>query len=112
MRRWANAEPQRKDSRRFQSVLTETEERDIVEAMIVSSSLGWPCSTDELQVIAQSYLNYMNKETSFVDNMPGTDWIIKFKKRWSAELGTRKPEILSKPRAENLTVETLSEFLI
>ena len=45
----------------------------------------------------------MNKETSFIDNIRGKDQLIGFKIRWSSELGTRKPEILSKPRAETLT---------
>ena len=52
----------------------------------------------------------LGKQAVFKNNTPGKDWLISFKRRHSRDLTLRKPEILTKCRAENLTVETLSEF--
>ena len=46
----------------------------------------------------------------FKDNAPGNDWMISFRRRWGDRIRLRKPELLTKARAENLNQETLGKF--
>ena len=65
---------------------------------------------EEVKLMVQSYLNKLNKNTVFKDNLPGEDWMIAFKKRWNHHLSYHKPELLTKARAHSLSVETLDHF--
>ena len=110
LRRWVKKEPQGEGSGRFRSVLTLKEEQDIVEALKISAQLGWPCGTKEVKVIVKTFLDKSQRDTTFIENNPGKDWLIGFKKRWSNQLGMRNSEIISKSHAENLTAEASNKF--
>ena len=110
LRRWVKKEPQGEGSGRFRSVLTPKEEQDIMEALKISAQLGWPCGTEEVKVIVKTFLDNSQRDTTFIENNPGKDWLIGFKKRWSNQLGMRNSEIISKSHAENLTAEASNKF--
>ena len=52
LRHWVK-ELQREDCAWFRSLLTPTEEQDIVEALKISAQLGWPCGKEEVKVIVK-----------------------------------------------------------
>ena len=58
----------------------------------------------------KTFLDNSQRDAAFTENNPGKDWLIGFKKRWSNQLGMKKPEIISKSCTENLTAETLNKF--
>ena len=110
LRRWLYRRPMKSDSGSIKSVLNQQEEGDIVEALLVSSKHGWPCGTEQIQLMVKGYLNGLWKKTAFKDNIPGKDWLLAFKHRHTGQICQRKPEIVSKARAENLTAGTLNDF--
>ena len=109
LRRWISDPPMQVGAGR-PPVLTAVEEELIVVAMEQCSSLAWPCGTDEIALMVKSYLDNLGKETPFKDNVPGEDWMISFKRRWQNRIRMRKPEVLTKARAENLNEVTLKSF--
>ncbi|XP_014790425.1 uncharacterized protein LOC106883802 isoform X2 [Octopus bimaculoides] len=91
-------------SGRFVSVLSMTEEKDIIDALLLSSSLfGWACGTKEIQTMVKKYLDTAGRKTVFKNNMPGKDWMITFKRRWSQKLASGKPDILTKAAQKDLS---------
>ena len=92
-------------------VLTKDEEH-IVVALEQFGKTGWPCDRSDLKFIVRSYLDSMGKQTRFKNNVPGEDWLASFRKRWQHHLTVRKPGILTKGRAEGLTNNVVSSFLI
>ncbi|XP_029652752.1 axoneme-associated protein mst101(2) [Octopus sinensis] len=91
-------------SGRFVSVLSMTEEKDIIDALLLSSSLfGWTCGTKEIQTMVKKYLDTAGRKTVFKNNMPGKDWMITFKRRWSQKLASGKPDILIKAAQKDLS---------
>lgn len=66
--------------------LNNQEDGNLVEALILSSKLGWPCGTDDIQLMVKWYLDSQEKQTVFKNSVPGKDWLIAFKQHWSAQL--------------------------
>ncbi len=102
--------PMRCGSDSGKSILNQQEEGDIVEALLVASKHGWLCGKDEIQLMVKGYLDFLGRHTAFKNNVPGKDWLIGFRRRHAKVISTRKPEIVSKARAENLTAETFKSF--
>ena len=100
----------RSGSGSIKSVLNQQEEGYIVEALLVSSKHGWPCGKEEIQLMVKGYLDGLGKKTTFKENIPGKDWLLGFKRSHAGQICQRKPEIVSKARAENLTAGTLNDF--
>ena len=73
-------ELQREGTAPFRSVLTPTEEQDIVQALKISAQLERPCGTEEVKVIMRTFLNNSQRDTAFIENNPGEDCFIGFKK--------------------------------
>ena len=73
-------ELQRESTAPFRSVLTPMEEQDIVQALKISAQLEWPCGTEEVKVIVRTFLNNSQRDTAFIENNPGEDFFIGFKK--------------------------------
>ena len=80
LRRWVKKQLQREGSGQFRSVLTPTKEQDIVKALKISAQLGWPCGTEEVKVIVKTFLDNSQRDAAFIENNPGKDWLIGFKK--------------------------------
>ena len=79
LRRWVKKQSQREVSGQFRSVLTPTEEQDIVKALKISAQLGWSCGTEEVKVIEKTFLDNSQRDAAFIENNPGKDWLIGFK---------------------------------
>ncbi len=93
-----------------QPVLSKDEEGHIVIALEQFGKTGWPCDRSDLRSIVKTYLDSLGKQTRFKENVPGDDWLASFRKRWQHRLTVRKPEILTKGRAEGLTNDVVSCF--
>lgn len=99
LRRWVTKPPSVKGSR-GQTALT-TEEKLIVQALKFTANCGYPMDRKDVLNMIESYLKLQPHRISpFKDNRPGPDWARNFEKRWKNELGKRKPELLTKSRAE------------
>ena len=70
----------------------------------------YQCKTICIYVV-KSYITLTIKNTPLKDDKPGKDWCISFEKRWNVVLGKRKPELLTKARATDLSLKTLIDFL-
>ncbi len=75
--------------------------------MQFTASCGYPFDRCDLVNMVQGYFESTSKPNPFPKNCPGPDWIRNFERRWSKELGKRKPEILTKSRAASLTNEVI-----
>ena len=60
--------------------------------------------------MVKSYIALTSKNTPFKNEKPGKDWCISFKKRWNIVLGKRIPGHLTKVRATDLSLKTLTNF--
>ncbi len=92
------------------AVLSQNEEELIVVALEQCAKVGWPCDRSDVRTIVKTYLDSLGKTTRFKENIPGEDWLASFSQRWKNRLTTRKPEILTKGRAEGLTNEVVDTF--
>lgn len=90
--------------------LTAIEEECLVRAMQYTAACGYPFDRADLITMVESYLLYSGKTSVFPKGTPGPDWVRNFEKRWSKELGKRKPEILTKSRANSLVTDVIDEF--
>lgn len=91
-------------------VLSDEEESLLVEALMYLSDNGFPQDRMDLRLMVKSYVQLAEIETPFNDGLPGKDWCISFERRWKESLGKRKPEILTKSRAADLSSETIRTF--
>ena len=55
--------------------LTQEEEEDIARAIAYFSEYGRPVGRLELQRIVASYLLHVGRDTSFLEGIPGLDWV-------------------------------------
>lgn len=91
------------------TVLTNDEERLIVDTLKYLSQCGFPMDREDLKTLVFTFLNSKG-EQRFKGNMPGNEWIRGFKERWNKELSCRKPELLTKARIEGLSEGVLCDF--
>ncbi|XP_017302856.1 uncharacterized protein LOC108253432 [Diaphorina citri] len=60
--------------------------------------------------MVKTYVQSKGMKSPFNNDTPGYDFMIGFEKRWSEQLTRRKPELLTKARAEGLTQFVVDEF--
>ena len=87
-------------------VLSNTEEKLLVEALMYLADKGFPQDREDIKLMLKSYITLTSKNTSFKEDKPGKDWCISFEKRWDVVLGKRKPKLLTKARATDLSLKT------
>uniref|UniRef100_A0A1B6JFL2 DDE-1 domain-containing protein n=2 Tax=Homalodisca TaxID=139475 RepID=A0A1B6JFL2_9HEMI len=109
LRRWSENPPKTPGSGKA-TVLSKEEENYIVEALLYAAKCGYPLDRKDLQYMVCSYVKSVGRKTPFKDDMPGYDFLRGFEKRWAHELSKRKPEILTKARAEGLSQFVVDEF--
>lgn len=92
--------------RRFQSgnknlptVLTDKEEKQLVEWILEISRRGFPITKEELKDSVQSYLNHIGRNTCFTQNRPGRDWMNRFINNRHKIISERVAESLTRSRA-------------
>ncbi|XP_047142942.1 uncharacterized protein LOC124817170 [Hydra vulgaris] len=71
---------------------------------------GFPQDREDIKLMGKSY-TFTGKKTPFKDDNPGRDWCMSFEKTWNVVLEKRKPELLTKARANDLSLKTLTDFL-
>ncbi|XP_065653039.1 uncharacterized protein LOC136080350 [Hydra vulgaris] len=91
-------------------VLNNTEENLLVEALMYLADKGFSQDREDIKLMVKSYITFIGKKTPFKDDKPGKDWCMSFEKRWNVVLGKRKPELLTKARANDLSLKTLTDF--
>lgn len=90
-------------------VLSKTEEKHIVNALLVAANFGYPMTERDLALFVQGFLNRKGINIArFHNNMPGPDWRESFLKR-NPELSVRMSENMKRSRAE-VTLATLSGY--
>ncbi|XP_077968684.1 uncharacterized protein LOC144422763 [Styela clava] len=89
--------------------LSDDEEMLLVQIIVLVSESGFPIDRNDLQMLVKSYLDYKGEISRFVDNKPGKDWMRSFEKR-HPEISRKKPELLTKARAEGLSHSVISTF--
>lgn len=80
------------------TVLTSTEENEIVQWILDVAQVGFPITASELKDCVQLYLDMKERKTLFKDNRPGRNWFTRFLKRHK-NLSIRLAENLCKSRA-------------
>lgn len=92
------------------TVLTEEEEKKIVEHMKIVSEWGFPFDNIDLRVCVRTMLNMQGRKILlFKENMPSRDWAQSFLKRHSSEITRRRAQNIKLVRA-SLSTEDVSEF--
>lgn len=89
------------------------EESCIVESLKFIAQCGHPFDRPDIANLIQTYFKYPNsRESPFGGKKPGPDYLRNFEKRWATngELIKRKPELLTKARAANLTTRIVNAF--
>ena len=86
LRRWITNPLQMFGSGSSNKVLTDEEEELIAVGLETAAKLGWPCGTTDLKNMVKTFFNSSKRPSVFKDNVPGKDWVIGFKKRWSDRL--------------------------
>lgn len=84
-------------------------EEQIVECLKARARMGYPCNTDELRDLIQTYVKQKNLQTPFKDGRPGLDWYYSFMKRHRA-LSFKKPEHLQKARKDQRKPDVIYGF--
>ena len=88
-------------------VFTDYEEQLVVTALKYCAKHNHPQDREDIADTIQNYVTSLRIKTK---GRPGKDWMIKFIRRHSAALRPRKPEILTKARADALTKEVIEAF--
>lgn len=91
------------------TVLTASEEKEIVRACQVMQSLAFPVTREFVSVVVRDYLQDRGRSGRFRDGIPGPDWWSGFFRRHS-DLVERKPEHLPKCRAQAANPEVRKEI--
>lgn len=50
----------------------------VIVALEKCSALAWPCATEEIKLMINTYLDSVGKKTVLKDNSPGKAWMISF----------------------------------
>lgn len=90
------------------TVLTDKEEKEIVDWLLYVSSRGFPVTASELKDSVKTMLDLQQRETIFKENRPGRSWFRSFLRR-NEILSVRLAENLSKSRA-SVTTELIETW--
>ena len=93
------------------TVLLQDEESEIVAACHALQDLGYGLTREMVASVVAEYISSVGRPNPFSDGGPGPDWWYHFFKRWPS-LQERKPEHLSKKRAEGVTKLAVDEWIL
>ena len=77
--------------------------------MLQVSQSGFPMDRRDLQSFIKSYLDLKGEVSRFANNKPGKEWVMSFERR-HPEISRKKPELLTKARAEGLSCDVIKSF--
>ena len=92
------------------TVLMYDEEKEIVATCQAMQDLGFGLTREMVAQVVSDYLQSIGRPNPFHKGVPGPDWWALFLKRWP-QLSERKPEHLSKKRAEGVTRAVVDEWI-
>ncbi|KAK9686715.1 CENP-B N-terminal DNA-binding domain [Popillia japonica] len=82
-----------------QTVLSETEEEQIVETILYAADWGFPLDKEDIKDLIQSYLHRQGRTIkTFTNNKPGNNWYYGFIRR-NSQLNIRLSENIKRSRA-------------
>ncbi|XP_030750907.1 uncharacterized protein LOC115878524 [Sitophilus oryzae] len=94
-----------------QTSLSETEEREIVDVLLISAEFGSPLTSFDLRVIVKRYLDRLGRTIiKFPNNLPGKDWCLNFLSRHKNRLSQRACQNIKGVRAQNTEQQFLEYF--
>ena len=85
------------------------DEQEIVVTCQILAEMGFGLTRQIVERVVRDYVQENGITTPFPDDIPGKDWWHRFKKRWPC-LTERKPQHLSKRRAEAANESTITTF--
>ncbi|XP_054724111.1 jerky protein homolog-like [Uloborus diversus] len=113
LRRWVVKTPGHKGSGKL-PVFSNEEENMIVESLKFMARCGYPQDRKDLKYIVKGFTEALppsrKMNIPFKDFVPGPDWFRNFEKRWHEELSRRKPELLTKSRADAMSPYIVNHF--
>lgn len=94
-----------------QPLLSELEERHLVDVLLAASEFGSPVTSLDLRHIVKRYLDRCGKRIpKLPDNFPGHDWVLNFIDRNKAKLTQRSCQNIKTVRAEKSEDELKNYF--
>lgn len=87
--------------------MSREEEEKIVAMLTTLADWKFPLSGFEVKLVVLNYLNKLGRTTKFCDNLPGRDWMCRFKNRHN--LTKRLAENVKPARAE-ITAEVVNDY--
>ncbi|CAB4064381.1 LIN54 [Lepeophtheirus salmonis] len=82
----------------------------IAKALQFLAKFGFPQDREDCKDMVRSYLNCIGCKNVFRDNRSRKDWMVLFEKRHCHMLTSRKPELLTRARAEGLSEGVINLF--
>ena len=92
------------------TVLHYDEENEIVATCQVLQGLGYSLTREMVTKVVTDYPRSIGRPNPFRLGIPGPDWWSSFLKRWPS-IRERKPEHLSKKRAQGVTQNVVDEWI-
>ncbi|XP_046684451.1 MFS-type transporter clz9-like [Homalodisca vitripennis] len=93
-----------------QTVLSEEEEKIIVDRLKTVGEWGYPIDSITLRLLVKEYLDRRGKTViKFKDNLPGKDFVYSFLQRYKAQLSFRMCQNIKRSRAA-VTPELINEY--
>ncbi len=89
-----------------QTILTTSEEKEIVTSCIVMQEMGFPLTRDFVSVCVRDFLRGSERSHHFKGGIPSYDWWLGFLRR-NPNLVERKPEHLQHQRAQAAKPEVI-----
>ena len=83
---------------------------EIVATCQAFRDLGYGLTSEMLTKVVTDYLRSIGRPNPFRLAIPGPDWLSSFLKRWPS-MSERKPEHLSKQRAQGVTRSIVDEWI-
>ena len=87
--------------------LTQQEEQELVDYLVICSNIGYPKKRDEVIGIVCKTLQ--NKKGDLVEKFNGKGWWLRFMERWP-KLALRKGDALAQPRANAVTEANVHQY--
>lgn len=88
--------------------MTADEERLLVKRLMMMGNWGYPLTTRDMCYLIKDYLDGQGRNTRFVNNRPGVDFVKGFLKRHTA-LSKRRASLIKRARAQ-VSWETVDAF--
>ena len=90
------------------TVLTQVEEKLLVERLILMGEWAFPLTKNDIRHVVKSYLDKTSRITRFNDNLPSIDYVNGFLKRHQ-ELSVRSANLIKRSRGK-LSPDMVNEF--